>query len=81
LIKIKKNDYTVAIPWYAVYCFDFVEYAAFDQILYYADRYSYDIIQNTHANVDCNKTFIVTHPLVRNSNTFKSKQKKELFPK
>jgi hypothetical protein len=36
----KKPDYTIAIPWYAVDCFDFVENAVFDQTLYYADRYS-----------------------------------------
>jgi hypothetical protein len=32
----KRLGYTVVIPWYAVDCFDFVEYAAFDQKLYYA---------------------------------------------
>jgi hypothetical protein len=57
-------------------CFDFVEYAANDQILYYADTYSYDIIPNPHAKVDVNKTTFVTHPLVRHSSTFKSNIKK-----
>jgi hypothetical protein len=76
-----KPDYTVAIPWYAVNCFDFVEYAAFDQMLYYADTYSYDIIPNSHVKVITNKTYIVHNPLVRHSNTFKSNKKKDVYPK
>jgi hypothetical protein len=66
----KRPDYIVAFPWYAVDCFDFVEYATFDQMLYYADRYSYDIIPNPH-----------DHSLVRHSNTFASYKKKDLYPK
>jgi hypothetical protein len=50
-------------------------------MLYYVDRYSYDIIPNPHVKVVGNKTTFVTHQLARHSNTFKSKQKKELFPK
>jgi hypothetical protein len=76
----KIPDYTVAIPWYPVDCFDFVEYVAFDQMLYYADTYSYDIIPNPHVKVDGNKTTFVTHPLVRHSSTFSNK-KKDLYPK
>jgi hypothetical protein len=76
-----RPDYTVAIQWYTVDCFDFVEYAAFDQMLYYANIYSYDIIPNTHFKVVGNKTTIVYHPLVRHSNTFTSNKKKDLYPK
>jgi hypothetical protein len=76
----KRPDYSVAIPWYVVDCFDFVEYVAFDQMLYYVDRYNYDIIQNPHVKVDGNKTTFVTHPLVRYSSTFKSNKKKDLYP-
>jgi hypothetical protein len=76
-----KSDYTVVIPWYTLDCFNFVEYAAFFQMLYYADRYSYDIIHNPHVKVVCNKTSIVIHPLVRHSNTFASYKKKDLYPK
>jgi hypothetical protein len=76
-----RPDYIVAIPWYAMNCFDFVEYAAFDQMLYYADTYSYDTIPNPHVKVDGNKTTLVLHPLVRPSSTFKSNKKKDLYPK
>jgi hypothetical protein len=31
----KMSDYTIEIPWIAQDCFDFVEYTAFDQILYH----------------------------------------------
>jgi hypothetical protein len=48
----KRPDYTVAIPWFAEDSFDFVEYAAFDQMLYYAFVYSYYIIPNTPVKVD-----------------------------
>jgi hypothetical protein len=75
-----RPDYAVAIPWLAVDCYDFVEYAAFDQMLYYADTYSYDIIPNPHVKVDGNKTIIVAHPLVRHSSTFKSNKKKDIYP-
>jgi hypothetical protein len=44
--KDKRPDYVVVIPWFAVDCFDFVEYAAFNQMLYYADTCSYNIIPN-----------------------------------
>jgi hypothetical protein len=76
-----RPDYTVAIPWYTVDCFDFVEYAAFDQMLYYADTYSYYIIPNLYVKVVGNRTSIVDHPLVRHSNTFTSNKKKDLYPK
>jgi hypothetical protein len=76
-----RPDYTVAIPWHPEDCFDFVEYAAHDQMMYYADRYYYDIIPNPHVKVDGNKTIIVAHPLVRHSNTFKSNKQKNLYPK
>jgi hypothetical protein len=77
----KRPDYTVAIPRYPVDCFDFVEYATFDQMLYNVESYSYDIIQNPHVKVVGNKTSIVNHPLVRYSNTFKSNKKKDMYPK
>jgi hypothetical protein len=84
IFKVDEDNrlhYTVAIPWYAVDCFDFVEYAAFDQILYYTDRYSYDIIPNTHVKVVGNRTSIIIHPLVRRSNTFSFNKKKDLYSK
>jgi hypothetical protein len=62
MIKVdedKRPDYTVAILWYVVDCFDFVEYATFNQMLYYADTYSYDIIPNPHVKVICNRTTII----------------------
>jgi hypothetical protein len=40
----KRPDYTVAILWYVLDSFDFVEHEAFDQMLYYVNTYSYDII-------------------------------------
>jgi hypothetical protein len=58
----KRPDYTVTIPWSAIKCFNFVEYTAFDQMLYYTDTYSYDIIPNPHVKVVSNKTTIVVHP-------------------
>jgi hypothetical protein len=76
-----RPDYTVAIPWYAVDCFDFVEYAVFDQMLYYANTYNYDTIPNPHVKVDGNRASIFVHLLVRHSNTFKSNKKKNLYPK
>jgi hypothetical protein len=76
-----RPDYTVATPWFAMDCYDFVEYAAYDQMLYYADTYSYDIIPNPHVKVVGNKTTFVDHSLVRYSNTFKSNKKKDLYPK
>jgi hypothetical protein len=42
----KRSDYIVAIPWYAEDDLDFVEYAAFEQMLYYALIFSYDKILN-----------------------------------
>jgi hypothetical protein len=77
----KRPDYTIVIPWFAQDYFDFVEYAAFDQIFYYTLTCSYDIIPNPHIKVVVNKTSIVNHPLIRHSRTFKSKQKKEWLPK
>jgi hypothetical protein len=76
-----RADYTVAIPWYPVDCYDFVEYAAFDQMLYYAYTCSYDLIPNPHVKVDGNKTIIVDHPLIKRSNTFASNKHKDLYLK
>jgi hypothetical protein len=36
----KRPTYTVAIPWYAEDYYDFIEYAAFYQMLYYSLTYS-----------------------------------------
>jgi hypothetical protein len=59
-----RPDYAVAAPWFAMDCYDFVEYAAYDQMLYYVDTYSYDIIPNSKVKFDGYKTTIVLHPLV-----------------
>jgi hypothetical protein len=75
-----RPDYTVATPWYAMDCYDFVEYVAYDQMLYFVDRYYYDVIPNPHVKVDGNKTTFVTHTLLRHSSTFISNKKKDLYP-
>jgi hypothetical protein len=77
----KRPDYTVAIPWYVENCFDFVEYSAYDQMLYYTLTYSYDIIWNQYVKVDGNKTSIVEHSLVRHSSSFTSNKRKEKYSK
>jgi hypothetical protein len=75
----KRLDYMVVILWFVVDCFDFVEYAAFDQMLYYAEKYSYDIILNPHVKVVVNKTSMVIHPLVRHSNTLNLNKRRSGF--
>jgi hypothetical protein len=76
-----RPDYTIATPWFAIDCYDFVEYAAYDQMLYYADTYSYDLIPNPHVKVDGNKTIIVDHTLIKRSNTFPTNKHKHLYLK
>jgi hypothetical protein len=50
-------------------------------MLYYTDRYSYDITLNPQVKVVSTATSVVTHPLVRHSNTFTSNKKKDLYLK
>jgi hypothetical protein len=76
-----RPDYIVAILRYPVDCFDFVEYATFDQMLYYVDTYGYDIISNPHVKVDGNRITKIDNLLERHSNTYKSNKKKDLYPK
>jgi hypothetical protein len=76
-----RPHYTVAISLFPMDCYDFVEYTAYDQMLYYADIYYYDLIPNTHVKVDGNRIIIVDHPFVKHSNTFPSNKKMDLYPK
>jgi hypothetical protein len=60
-----KLTYTVAVPWYVEDCYDFIEYAAYDQILYCSLTYSYDVISNPHLIVEGNKISIDSQSLVK----------------
>jgi hypothetical protein len=78
-LMIKRPDYAISIPCFHKDCFDFVEYAAFYQIIYYALMYYYDIILNPHVKVDSNKSFIVKCLLVRYLSSFTSNKKKNTY--
>jgi hypothetical protein len=75
----KRPTYTVAIPWYVEDCYDFIEYTAYYQMLYYSLTYSYDMIPNPHLIVECNKISIDPHSSVKYSNSFPSHTKKEWY--
>jgi hypothetical protein len=64
---------------YAEDCYDFVEYAAYDQMLYYSLTYSYDMIPNPYLMVEGNKISIDPHTLVKYSSNFPSHTKKEWY--
>jgi hypothetical protein len=74
-----RPTYTVAVPWNVKNCYDFIEYAAYDQILYYSLTYSYDLIPNPHIIVEGNKISIDPHTLVKYSSSFPSHTKKEWY--
>jgi hypothetical protein len=74
----KTPDYIVAIPWFQEDCFDFVEYAAFDEMVYYTLIYSYNTIPNPCVKVDGNKISIVARLIKRwnySKIEYKSRQK------
>jgi hypothetical protein len=66
----KRPTYTVAVPWYAEDCYDFIEYSAFDQMVYYSLTCSYDMIPNPHLREEGNKISIDPHSLVKYSSSF-----------
>jgi hypothetical protein len=74
-----RPTYTVAVPWHAEDCYDFIEYTAHDQMLYYSLTYSYDIIQNPHLREEGNKIFIDPHTLVKYSSSFPFHKQKEWY--
>jgi hypothetical protein len=65
-----RPTYTVAIPWKAEDCYDFIEYTAHDQMMYYYLKYSYDMISNPHLLEEGNKISINPHSLVKYSSSF-----------
>jgi hypothetical protein len=75
----KRPTYTVAVPWNVEDCYDFIEYSAYDQMLYYLLTYSYDMIPNPHLQVEGNKISIDPHTLVKYSSSFPSHKRKELY--
>jgi hypothetical protein len=74
-----RPTYTVAVPSNVQDCYDFIEYATFDQMLYYSLKYSYDMISNPHLREEGNKISIDPHSLVKYSSSFPSHTKKEWY--
>jgi hypothetical protein len=74
-----RPTYTVAVKWYVEDCYDFIEYTAFDQMLYYSLTYSYDMIPNPHLREEGNKISIDPHTSVKYSSSFPSHTKKECY--